>query len=139
MLVWQGPHNNRCTPLMMLTARALERLTIRCLSRAAVTLASNMGGGTSKPAHKQGVLMIGLDGVGKSTILERVKRAEVITSVPTIGFPVQTLEELSCSQMAIVSWSCGGADKIRPLWYHPLFLLSSHPRNSTAGGTTTSS
>lgn len=38
------------------------------------------------------VLMLGLDAAGKTTILYKLKLGEVISSVPTIGFNVETLE-----------------------------------------------
>jgi len=38
------------------------------------------------------ILMLGLDAAGKTTILYRFKLAEVIHTVPTIGFNVETVE-----------------------------------------------
>ena len=35
------------------------------------------------------ILMVGLDGAGKTTILYRLKLGETITPIPTIGFNVE--------------------------------------------------
>ena len=38
------------------------------------------------------VLMNGLDAAGKTTILYKLKLGEVVTTIPTIGFNVETIE-----------------------------------------------
>jgi len=38
------------------------------------------------------ILMLGLDAAGKTTILYRLKLAEVVTTIPTVGFNVETVE-----------------------------------------------
>lgn len=38
------------------------------------------------------ILMLGLDAAGKTTILYKLKLGEVVSSVPTIGFNVETVE-----------------------------------------------
>ena len=46
-------------------------------------------------AAESRVLMIGLDAAGKTTVLYRLSRtlrAEVVTTIPTIGFNVETME-----------------------------------------------
>ena len=47
---------------------------------------------------KSRILMIGLDAAGKTTILYKLKLGEVITTIPTIGFNVETvcLDHLFC-------------------------------------------
>ncbi|GBG26786.1 ADP-ribosylation factor [Hondaea fermentalgiana] len=52
------------------------------------------------------ILMVGLDAAGKTTILYKLKLGEVVTTIPTIGFNVETVEYKNIS------------DKIRPLWRH---------------------
>jgi len=37
------------------------------------------------------ILMLGLDGAGKTTILYKLQCGEVISSIPTIGFNVETV------------------------------------------------
>jgi ADP-ribosylation factor protein 1 len=44
-----------------------------------------MGALCASPPKEQRVLMLGLDAAGKTTILYRLKRGEVVTTVPTIG------------------------------------------------------
>ena len=36
--------------------------------------------------------MVGLDAAGKTTILYKLKLGEVVTTIPTIGFNVETVE-----------------------------------------------
>ncbi|CDO64640.1 ADP-ribosylation factor [Plasmodium reichenowi] len=61
------------------------------------------------------ILMVGLDAAGKTTILYKVKLGEVVTTIPTIGFNVETVEFRNIS---FTVWDVGGQDKIRPLWRH---------------------
>ncbi len=37
------------------------------------------------------ILMVGLDAAGKTTILYKFKLGEVVTTIPTIGFNVETV------------------------------------------------
>ena len=60
-------------------------------------------------------LMIGLDSAGKTTILYRLKLGEVIPTVATVGFNVETVKYKNIS---FTVWDVGGQDKIRPLWRH---------------------
>ncbi|CAH8488967.1 unnamed protein product [Schistosoma turkestanicum] len=61
------------------------------------------------------ILMIGLDAAGKTTILYKLKLGEVVTTIPTIGFNVETVEYKNIS---FTVWDVGGQDKIRRLWRH---------------------
>nr|ACU45101.1 ADP ribosylation factor 1 [Pfiesteria piscicida] len=61
------------------------------------------------------LLMLGLDAVGKTTILYKLKLGQVVTTIPTIGFNVETLEY---KNIRFTVWDIGGQDKIRPLWRH---------------------
>lgn len=61
------------------------------------------------------ILMLGLDAAGKTTILYKLKLGEVVSSVPTIGFNVETLE---FKNIKFTVWDVGGQDKIRLLWKH---------------------
>ena len=36
-------------------------------------------------AHSAGILMVGLDAAGKTTILYKLKLGEIVTTIPTIG------------------------------------------------------
>src|SRR5215217_5497955 len=61
------------------------------------------------------VLMVGLDAAGKTTILYKLKLGEVVTTIPTIGFNVETVDYKNIS---FTVWDVGGQDKIRLLWRH---------------------
>ncbi|KAH7924223.1 Arf-domain-containing protein [Leucogyrophana mollusca] len=59
------------------------------------------------------ILMIGLDAAGKTTILYKLKLGEVVTTVPTIGFNVETVEY---KHITFTVWDVGGQTAIRRLW-----------------------
>jgi len=61
------------------------------------------------------ILMVGLDAAGKTTILYKLKLGEIVTTIPTIGFNVETVEYKNINFNV---WDVGGQDKIRPLWRH---------------------
>merc|ERR1712217_490492 len=61
------------------------------------------------------ILMLGLDAAGKTTVLYKLKLGEVVTTIPTIGFNVETVEY---KNIRFTVWDVGGQDKIRPLWRH---------------------
>ena len=79
------------------------------------------------------LLMIGLDAAGKTTILYKLKLGEVVTTIPTIGFNVETVEY---KHISFTAWDVGGKDKIRPLWRHyyqntsaMIFVVDSNDRD----------
>uniref|UniRef100_A0A2K5C8S4 ADP ribosylation factor 1 n=1 Tax=Aotus nancymaae TaxID=37293 RepID=A0A2K5C8S4_AOTNA len=61
------------------------------------------------------ILMVGLDAAGTTTILYKLKLGEIVTTIPTTGFNVETVEYKNIS---FTVWDMGGQDKIRPLWRH---------------------
>lgn len=61
------------------------------------------------------ILIVGLDGAGKTTILYKLKLGEVITTIPTIGFNVETVQH---KNVKLTVWDIGGQDKLRSLWRH---------------------
>jgi len=61
------------------------------------------------------IVMVGLDAAGKTTILYKLKLGEIVTTIPTIGFNVETVEYKNIN---FTVWDVGGQDKIRPLWKH---------------------
>ncbi|CAJ0766351.1 624_t:CDS:2 [Entrophospora sp. SA101] len=72
------------------------------------------------------ILMVGLDAAGKTTILYKLKLGEIVTTIPTIGFNVETVEYKNIS---FTVWDVGGQDKIRPLWRHCIiFVVDSNDR-----------
>ena len=38
------------------------------------------------------ILMVGLDAAGKTTVLYKLKLGEIVTTIPTIGFNVETVQ-----------------------------------------------
>merc|ERR1711860_8695 len=64
---------------------------------------------------KARILMVGLDGAGKTTILYKIKLDDDVTTVPTIGFNVETVQ---LRNIKFTIWDVGGQDKIRQLWKH---------------------
>lgn len=61
------------------------------------------------------ILMLGLDAAGKTTILYTLKIQRDVTTIPTVGFNVETF---SIRNIKFNVWDVGGQDKIRPLWRH---------------------
>uniref|UniRef100_A0A8C5FXI0 ADP-ribosylation factor 5 n=1 Tax=Gadus morhua TaxID=8049 RepID=A0A8C5FXI0_GADMO len=82
------------------------------------------------------ILMVGLDAAGKTTILYKLKLGEIVTTIPTIGFNVETVEY---KNICFTVWDVGGQDKIRPLWRHYfqntqglIFVVDSNDRERVA-------
>ncbi|KAH3705996.1 ADP-ribosylation factor 2 [Pelomyxa schiedti] len=69
------------------------------------------------PRREVRVLMVGPCGAGKTTILTTLKLMPdmVVTTTPTIGFTVDTIQFRNLSATV---WDVGGEDKIRPLCRH---------------------
>lgn len=61
------------------------------------------------------LVVLGLDGAGKTTLLYSLKLGEVLHTVPTIGFNVETV---SYKNISFTMFDIGGQDKIRGLWRH---------------------
>jgi ADP-ribosylation factor protein 6 len=80
-----------------------------------------MGGQLSKVMSKifgskeMRLLMLGLDAAGKTTILYKLKLGQDVTTIPTVGFNVETV---TYKNVKFNVWDVGGQDKIRPLWRH---------------------
>jgi small GTP-binding protein len=72
---------------------------------------NSFGGGNRETR----VLMLGLDGAGKTTISLKLKLGELVPTPPTIGFSVETIE---FKNLRFNIWDIGGQDKIRVLWRH---------------------
>jgi ADP-ribosylation factor 1/2 len=59
------------------------------------------------------ILLLGLDGAGKTTLLYKLKLGEAVTTIPTIGFNVETF---NYKNIEFTAWDIGGQSKLRPLW-----------------------
>ncbi|XP_071109506.1 ADP-ribosylation factor 3-like [Haliotis cracherodii] len=78
------------------------------------------------------ILLLGLDCAGKTTILYKLKLDELVTTIPTIGFNVETIQYRDIN---FTAWDIGSRDKIRPLFRHyykgtdaVVFVIDSHDR-----------
>jgi len=67
------------------------------------------------PRSEKRVLIMGIDSAGKTTILYRLKCGRAVTTIPTIGFNVETI---NYKNMSLTVWDLGGRSKSRPLWRH---------------------
>ncbi|KAG7400091.1 hypothetical protein PHYBOEH_006997 [Phytophthora boehmeriae] len=63
------------------------------------------------------IMIIGLDAAGKTTLLYKIKLGELVTTIPTIGFNVETFEY---KNITFTAWDIGGQQMIRSLWKHYL-------------------
>eukprot|EP00995_Heteronema_vittatum_P010922 NODE_647_length_1244_cov_249.381590_g468_i0.p1 GENE.NODE_647_length_1244_cov_249.381590_g468_i0~~NODE_647_length_1244_cov_249.381590_g468_i0.p1 ORF type:complete len:198 (-),score=67.76 NODE_647_length_1244_cov_249.381590_g468_i0:651-1190(-) len=59
------------------------------------------------------ILVLGLDNAGKTTILYKLQVGEVVTTIPTIGFNVETIKY---KNLKFQVWDLGGQTSIRPYW-----------------------
>ena len=62
------------------------------------------------------ILMLGLDGAGKTTVLYKLKLNETVMTVPTVGFNVETVKPTR--NLSFTVWDVGGQEVLRPLWRH---------------------
>merc|ERR1712032_510230 len=79
------------------------------------------------------ILMCGLDAAGKTTVLYALKLGKVVTTIPTIGFNVETVEY---NLISFTVWDVGGRDRMRPLYRHYyqgtdalIFVIDSNDRD----------
>jgi len=59
------------------------------------------------------ILILGLDGAGKTTILYKLQCGEVVSTIPTIGFNVECV---TYKNIKFQVWDLGGQTTIRPYW-----------------------
>ena len=62
------------------------------------------------------VLILGLDGSGKTTLIYLLKYKELITTLPTVGFNIEEL--YIAKRLKVRLWDVGGHFKVRHLWTH---------------------
>ncbi|XP_066989344.1 uncharacterized protein [Macrobrachium rosenbergii] len=61
------------------------------------------------------IMMFGLDGAGKTTILYKIKLGEVVQTIPTIGCNVETVEH---GNVSLRAWDLNTNQRLRLLWRH---------------------
>ena len=69
------------------------------------------------PKVEKRVIMFGVDAAGKTTILYKLKLGEIVTTIPTIGFNVESFQY---NFQTFTIWDLGLRDKARPLIRHYL-------------------
>jgi small GTP-binding protein len=67
----------------------------------------------SNGKKKYGVVLIGLDGAGATTILYFLKLGKQMMTMPTLGCNTETVQY---GDSELVIWDIGGLDKVRSLW-----------------------
>lgn len=70
-----------------------------------------------KKPRKVNALITGLDAAGKTTILYKLKLGEVVTTIPTIGFNVESVDY---KEIQLTGWDLGGRGGSRHLYRHYL-------------------
>lgn len=73
-----------------------------------------MGGSGSKASHQLGVLVIGLDGAGKTALLATALDEDARTVMPTLGFMVRGLQLSDGTQLKV--YDVGGRRDVRDHW-----------------------
>lgn len=68
---------------------------------------------TGAGAKEQRILVLGLDNAGKTSILYRLQLGNVVPTVPTVGFNLETLQYKTVTFQV---WDLGGQTGIRPYW-----------------------
>jgi len=91
-------------------------------------------GGTNKIPKQKGVLIVGLDGGGKTTILYQLKLGEIVSTIPTVGFNFETIEFKGTK---FNLRDVGGQISLRSHWrkyyesgFYIIFTIDSNDRSS---------
>lgn len=110
---WKATFRHYFTPQEPLSALASSKNSLFGRITRAIGLKQRAGRLRSRT-----FLMLGLDAAGKTTLLYLLKLGEPTTTIPTIGFNLETLTYCGCT---IHSWDLGGGCRIDQLWafyYH---------------------
>ncbi|KAI0567731.1 ArfX2 [Gracilaria domingensis] len=67
----------------------------------------------AKRSRSRGVLVLGLDGSGATTILYQLVYGKRMETIPTLGV---NHEKMQVDGLELDCWDVGGLDKVRPLW-----------------------
>lgn len=68
----------------------------------------------SSPKERR-MLMLGLDAAGKTTTLYAMHLGELVHTIPTIGFNVETVQY---KKVSMTIFDVGGQERLRRLWRH---------------------
>ena len=72
-------------------------------------------GNTCKGKKEISVILIGLDLAGKTSVLNKLRYKDSLSTTPTVGFNFETVYY---KNLEMNIWDTGGQDKIRDLWQH---------------------
>ncbi|KAG0358361.1 hypothetical protein BG005_002436 [Podila minutissima] len=79
------------------------------------------------------LLILGLDAAGKTTFLYKLQLGEIVTTIPTTGFNV---ESITYKNLTFIMWDVSGMWGIRKLWHHyykdtdgVIFVVDSNDRD----------
>ena len=75
--------------------------------------------------------MVGLDGAGKTTLLYQLQLGKPVTTVPTIGFNVETVKH---KNIELNVWDVGGQGKLAGLWRNYLNMVHTSEKYSPVEG-----
>lgn len=65
--------------------------------------------------NERRLLLVGLDNAGKTTVMYRMHVGKPVTTVPTVGFNIETVKY---KKLTLNLWDVGGQDRLRPHWRH---------------------
>ena len=85
-----------------------------CIWSNVISLARDLGWSISslfQPAYH--VVLVGLEGSGKTTALLRLRYGQFVQAEPTMAFNTEKVRVNSASWLV---WDVGGAERLRPLW-----------------------
>ncbi|KAH3756218.1 ADP-ribosylation factor 1 [Pelomyxa schiedti] len=72
-----------------------------------------------KPHFEFRIVSVGLDAAGRTTSLYLLKLHEFVSTIPTVGFNVETIPwRIGKNKCELVIWEVGGQEKIRAIWKH---------------------
>ncbi|GAA6038209.1 hypothetical protein JCM8097_005795 [Rhodosporidiobolus ruineniae] len=111
-LTLSSPHRSVTLPLSRLSPSACSYGRSDSQGVSFSSLFSKLSGLFSRQTEVR-ILMLGLDSAGKTTILYRLQIGEVVTTIPTIGFNVETVQY---KNIKFQVWDLGGQTSIRPYW-----------------------
>ncbi|KAG0325759.1 hypothetical protein BGZ99_000204 [Dissophora globulifera] len=80
------------------------------------------------PEKEIHILVLGLQGAGKTTILQKLKMGDVVTTLPTIGFSIETVQY---KNITFTAFDVGGQNQYRHFQNAQgiIFVVDSNDRN----------
>ncbi|KAJ7720274.1 ADP-ribosylation factor [Mycena maculata] len=73
-----------------------------------------------RPENGYKIPLLGIDSAGKTTLLYRLKTGEIVTTIPTIGFNIETIRvRADRRHITIMCWDSGGCSKFTTSFMRP--------------------